>query len=126
MSMICPVECQENEAARRCTQRIVDEDNPVDDIRFLDLRQSMNNGGGPACLRLRVVLNDAQQSAMHQGVVLTDGLYNRLVDWVNSNFREQLLPDDLRDPNLIDESRRAMASLAGILDLPVDVLQDSQ
>ncbi len=124
MSLICPVECQENEAARRCTERILEEANPIDDIAFLDLRQSMNNGGGPACLRLRIVMTEAQQAAMKQGVVLTEELYMRLKAWINSNYRERLSPDDLRDPNLIDESFRAIEELAGILDLPVNALLD--
>lgn len=126
MSLICPVECQENEAARRCTQRILSETNPVDDIAFLDLRQSMNNGGGPACLRLRVVMSEAEQAAIHQGVVLTEELYAKLMVWINSNYREQLVPDDLRDPDLIDESLTAIEELARILDLPPKVLLDEE
>lgn len=119
MSLICPVECQENEAARKCTQRIIDGGNRVDEVVFLDLRQSMNNGGGPACLRLRVVLTEEQQAAIHQGVVLTDRLYADLVKWVNANYREQLSADDLRDPDLVDESARAMEELGKILGVQV-------
>lgn len=124
MTLVCPIECQEVESARKCTQRILQEENRVDEVVFLDLRQSMNNGGGPACLRLRVVLTDEQQAAMHSGVVLTESLYLELVDWVNSNYREQLSADDLRDPALVDESLTAMEQLAGILQLPVEVTMD--
>ena len=84
----------------------------------------MNNGGGPACLRLRVVLTAQQQATIHQGVVWSDQLHQDLVAWVESNYREQLAPDDLRDPDLIDESLEAMKQLAGILDLPEAVLLD--
>ncbi len=118
MSLVCPGECESTPTAKRCTERILAELNPVDQIHFLDLRQSMNNGGGPACLRLRVVLTDQQQSAMHQGVVLTDALYNQLVQWVDRHYRESLPPDDLRDPQLAVESRAAAEELAGILRLP--------
>jgi succinylarginine dihydrolase len=124
MTLICPIECRENEAAHRCTERVLSEENPIDEVAFLDLRQSMNNGGGPACLRLRVVLTEAQQSAIHPGVVLTDVCYEKLVDWVNTNYREQLVPDDLRDPKLIDESLTAMERLAKILELPASTLLD--
>ena len=124
MTLVCPIEVQENDAARRCTERLINEENPVDNVSFLDLRQSMNNGGGPACLRLRVVLNESQQAAIHQGVVLTDSLYQQLTAWTESNYREQLVPNDLRDPKLIDESLSAMESLARILGVPSDVLLD--
>ena len=124
MTLICPLECQENPSALACTQRIVAESNPVDQVVFLDLRQSMNNGGGPACLRLRVVLNEQQQAQIHQGVVFNDALYGRLVDWVNQHYRDRLVPDDLRDPNLVDESLGAIEELARILEMPAEVLLD--
>lgn len=124
MTLICPGECETNLAAFNCTQRIIVEDNPVDDVAFLDLRQSMNNGGGPACLRLRVVLDEAQQSTVHSGVILTSGRYEKLVEWINASYREELLPDDLRDPNLVDESLMAIEWLAAILELPSKTLLD--
>ena len=77
----------------------------------------MNNGGGPACLRLRVVMNDAEQAAFHQGVLLTDELYDQLVSHVEKHYREELSPADLADPKLIDESFTAHEALAEILGL---------
>ena len=121
MTLVCPTECESTLAAKACTERLLSDDNPVDEVVFLDLHQSMNNGGGPACLRLRVVMDDAQQSAMHAGVILTDALYEQLVAWVEKHYRENLSPDDLRDPQLIDESRTAAESLLGILQLPAGV-----
>ncbi len=125
MTLICPLECQENPQARACTERLVAEENPIDQVVFLDLRQSMNNGGGPACLRLRVVMTEQQQARMHPGVVFSESLYEKLVAWVEANYRDQLVPNDLRDPNLVVESLNAIESLARILDLPVEVLMDA-
>jgi succinylarginine dihydrolase len=62
MSLICPVECDEMDAAKLCLQTIVAGDNPIDQIEYVNLRQSMQNGGGPACLRLRIVLTEAEQA----------------------------------------------------------------
>jgi hypothetical protein len=50
---------------------------PIDELIEFDLRQSMRNGGGPACLRLRVALTDDEAQAMHQGVIMTEDLYAR-------------------------------------------------
>ncbi len=115
MVLICPAECESNVAARHCTEKIVQSENPIEAVHFLDLRQSMNNGGGPACLRLRVVLDERQQQSFHQNVRLTDALYDQLVGWVNQHYREELSPDDLRDPNLIEENRAALRDLGTLL-----------
>ena len=78
----------------------------------------MQNGGGPACLRLRVELTAQQAAAMHQGVMLDDALYGKLTGWVERHYRDRLLPADLADPALMRESRLALEELAGILRLP--------
>ncbi len=122
MTLICPLEVEETSSAHQAALRIVAEDNPVDEVRFLDLRQSMNNGGGPACLRLRVVMNQHQAAAMHQGVVLTDGLYEQLKSWIIANYREELSSAELCDPKLFEESRGAMGELEKILGLPSGIL----
>lgn len=117
--LICPADCETNESAKACTQQIVESDNPIEAVNFLDLRQSMNNGGGPACLRLRVVLDDVQQQKMLQSVDLTDALYDELVAWVKKHYRDQLSAEDLRDPKLMVETRDANEALGKILSLPL-------
>ena len=88
-----------------------------DAVHFIDLEQSMRNGGGPACLRLRIELNERALSAMHQGIILTDALYPKLVDWVNKHYRDCLCLDDLSDPHLLTESQLALDELTTILSL---------
>ena len=120
MALICPTNCEQNAHAKSCTQKIVDHDNPINEVHFLDLQQSMNNGGGPACLRLRVAMNEDQQSAMHQKVQLTDDLFDSLKAWVEKHYREVLSPDDLLDPKLIRETRDAFEALASLLEFPIN------
>jgi succinylarginine dihydrolase len=67
MALVIPHECQENPAVARYLEQLVASGGPVDELIHFDLRQSMRNGGGPACLRLRVALTAAESSAMHQG-----------------------------------------------------------
>jgi len=124
MTLLCPAECRELPSALEVTQRLVAGDSPVDQVAFMDLRQSMRNGGGPACLRLRVVLDEQARNAAHPGVFWNAGLEQQLVAWVEKHYRESLHPDDLRDPALVDETFLAMESLADILDLPRDLLCD--
>jgi succinylarginine dihydrolase len=77
----------------------------------------MNNGGGPACLRLRIVLTEAELAAAAPGVFMTDALYVTLVEWVKRHYRDRLAPDDLADPELHSESRAAGDELTKILGL---------
>jgi succinylarginine dihydrolase len=85
----------------------------------------MQNGGGPACLRLRVVLTERELALVHPGVMLTDALYEKLVEWVNRHYRESLAPEGLRDPALAREGNLALDELAGILDLPAIAKTDA-
>jgi succinylarginine dihydrolase len=118
MALVVPQECSENPATTRWLQQLIATDGPIDELISFDLRQSMRNGGGPACLRLRVVLTDDEAAAMHQGVVLTEPLYAQLVAWVEKHYRDRLAPADLADPLLALEIRTALSELATILRLP--------
>jgi succinylarginine dihydrolase len=117
MALIAPAECRENERVQAFVGRVLAEDNPVRVAHYLDVRQSMRNGGGPACLRLRVVLTDAERAAVAPGVWLTAALYERLAAWVQTYYRDELRPDDLCDPALLRESREALDQLTAILGL---------
>ncbi len=75
LCLIAPAECAENRHTERFLEKIIADDNPVSTLQYVDVRQSMKNGGGPACLRLRVVLTDEECAATHQGVFLTQDLY---------------------------------------------------
>jgi succinylarginine dihydrolase len=116
MALVAPGECEHHPRARAVIDRLLaDAATPIRAAHFLGVRQSMRNGGGPACLRLRVVLTDAQRAATRQAVFLTASLYAKLVDWVNRHYREELAPADLADPQLLEESRAASAELDTIL-----------
>jgi len=117
MCLIAPVECQENPRTRAAIERIIADNNPIRSVQYIDVRQSMKNGGGPACLRLRVVMTADQMAQSEKGVFLTDDLYSALVSWGERHYRDRLAPEDLRDPFLIDEGRAALDELTGILKL---------
>jgi succinylarginine dihydrolase len=90
---------------------------PIRAVHFVDVRQSMNNGGGPACLRLRVVLNEQELQAAKPSVFLTNALYDALRGWVQRHYRQRLAPDDLADPKLVEEARTALDELTHLLGL---------
>ncbi|PXX93614.1 N-succinylarginine dihydrolase [Marinobacter vulgaris] len=117
MMLAVPGECREITSVSRYLDELVANAGPITSVEVFDVKQSMRNGGGPACLRLRVVLDDDELRAMHQGVLLNDALYERLTTWVKTHYRDELSQDDLGDPMLLDEVRKALDELSGILGL---------
>ncbi|MCH2180893.1 MAG: N-succinylarginine dihydrolase [Mariniblastus sp.] len=122
MTFLCPEAVRENRSALDCTEKLLEAGNPVDEVIFMNLRQSMNNGGGPACLRLRIVLNTPEQAAFHQGVRWSEQLHEKLQHWIENRYRDRLSVDDLRDPDLINETRETIEQLCDLLELPRQVL----
>ena len=115
--LVVPGECEQVVSVWQYLQSLVATSPVIDALQVFDLRQSMHNGGGPACLRLRVVMNEAEQDAFNQATRMSDALYPRLVDWVERHYRDRLLPADLADPQLMDESFTALDELSRILQL---------
>lgn len=116
MTLVVPGECQEREAVWRTIQDLIlAGNNPIGEVIVKDVKQSMRNGGGPACLRLRVVLTEAERAALTGRVLLNDALYDDLTAWVNRHYRDRLAPDDLADPQLAEESLAALDELTQLL-----------
>jgi succinylarginine dihydrolase len=118
MRLIVSSECQENRRVWAQIERLIDDrSNPLSQVQVFDLRQSMRNGGGPACLRLRVVLTDAERAAVNTNSWLTPDRHTELVAWVKQHYRDRLVLADLADTELLDESRTALDRLTQILGL---------
>ena len=116
--LVAPEECRETDSVRDfLDETVAGAASPIRKVRFFDLRQSMRNGGGPACLRLRVAMNDAELAAVNRGALMNDVLHARLVRWVESRYRDRLAIADLADPELLRESREALDELTQILGL---------
>ena len=117
MTIVVPGECENDEEVWSYLQELVTADNPIQTVHAFDLRQSMSNGGGPACLRLRVELTDKERDATNQACIMDDTLYATLCEWVERHYRDRLQVDDLADPQLLEASRQALDELTDILKL---------
>jgi succinylarginine dihydrolase len=116
--LVAPAECGAHAATAQLLDHLVASGSPIAEVLTFDLRQSMRNGGGPACLRLRVPLTAAERSAIRGNVILDDALDVALEAWIDRHYRDRLAPADLRDPALLDETRRALDELTQLLALP--------
>ena len=72
----------------------------------------------PACLRLAVTLTPVERDAIRTRVFLDDALAAELDAWIRKHYRDRLAPEDLGDPALVDETRRALDEMTHILHLP--------
>ncbi|PAU78519.1 N-succinylarginine dihydrolase [Halomonas salipaludis] len=118
MTLVVPGECQENEAVWRTIQDLLlAGHNPIGEVLVKDVKQSMRNGGGPACLRLRVALSAAERQALCGRVLLDEALYTELTAWVERHYRDRLAPDDLADPQLAEETLSTLDELTRILQI---------
>lgn len=117
MALIAPTECRENTAVHAYLSTLTDAGTPIKQVHYLDVKQSMKNGGGPACLRLRVALNQAQLKAVNPKCFLTSEQFEVLYQWVDKHYRDELAPADLADPSLLTESYTALDELTQILGL---------
>ena len=120
LTLICPTETRDNARAHAVAQGLAASNRPIGQVEYVDVRQSMRNGGGPACLRLRIVVTEAELAATNPAMRLTDALHARLYDWANRHYRDTLAPADLADPALITETRGALDELTGLLELGSD------
>ena len=119
MVLVAPAECREHPRVAAVLERVVaDPGNPIAEVVAIDVRESMRNGGGPACLRLRVPLTPDERAAIDARVLVDDALADDLEAWIGRHYRDRLLPSDLADPELLDESRRALDDLLRLLALP--------
>ena len=117
MAIVVPDECRSNDRVWKYLSALGASHPTLNEVLVFDLRESMMNGGGPACLRLRVELNAAEANTVNPNVVLNDTLYAALTAWVAKHYRDRMGDTDLADPALINEVRVALDELTSILKL---------
>ncbi len=120
MAIIAPTELQTlyNGKAADLMERIrTDDSNPITEVHYLDLRQSMRNGGGPACLRLRVPMSVAQINAMkeHVNVLADESLVASLERIIEAYYPEQITAQDVKESRLYDACRSMLAALSQVM-----------
>lgn len=117
MAIIAPTECRDSATVSAYLEQLTGRGTPVRQVHYFDVKQSMQNGGGPACLRLRVAMSEAEHQAVNPAVLMNDSLFVRLNQWVDKHYRDQISEADLADPQLLIESRQALDELTQILKL---------
>jgi len=107
--LVAPAQAGEGRAGA-AVRRLIDEGFIARAV-FLDLGESMANGGGPACLRLRLPLRTPALAQLAPGMVLDAARISALEHWVDRHYRDTLTRDELSDPLLLTEWHHAQAEL---------------
>ena len=107
-TLIVPEEARETPAVWAWLQRHLAGNGAIRAVRVVDVRQSMANGGGPACLRLRVVCDPA---TVDPRFLVDEGKLDRLAAIVARTWPEEIAVADLGDTTLIREIEYARAAL---------------
>lgn len=116
MALIIPTEAKDNLRVWAWLNDLVAGIGPIRQIIPVDVRQSMANGGGPACLRLRVVCDAAH---VDPRFLLDESKIDRLAHLVSLHWPEEIAPDALDNPNLWADIRAARHALLCALQLEV-------
>lgn len=115
--VLAPQEAWDAERPRAFLQRVVEQAPTVSAVESIDVNASMHNGGGPACLRLRVPLTEREADELGARVLYSPELDAELTAWVERHYRDRLTLDDLADPALLRETQTALDELTTLLGL---------
>ena len=117
MALILPTEARDNDSVWRYLTDLVAGNGPIRTLCPVDVRQSMANGGGPACLRLRVV---ADPATVDQRFMATPQKLDAMAGVVTDDWPETINPDQLSDPELtksVGKARNRLLEICGLSEL---------
>ena len=115
MALILPGEAQDNARVWAAVQTIIAGNNPIVDAIVVDVRESMRNGGGPACLRLRVPVSKGAMAGIDRRYLLDERRWDALAELVERHWPEQIDARELADPTLWDAVGAAHDALDALL-----------
>jgi succinylarginine dihydrolase len=113
-TLVAPTECRETPAVWSWLERHVAGNGPIRRVEIVDVRQSMANGGGPACLRLRVV---ADLARVDPRFVADEAKLETIAEIVRKHWPVEIDNADLQKPSLIRDVEAARAALLEALGL---------
>jgi len=113
-TLIVPAEARETASVWSWLERHLAGNGPIRRVEVVDVRQSMTNGGGPACLRLRVV---ADPATVDPRFLVDQAKVDSIAEVVERSWPEEIHNDDLQEPALIRDIEAARVALLERLDL---------
>ena len=116
-ALVLPAECRENSAVRTWLDTNVGGNGPIHAAHFIDVRESMKNGGGPACLRLRVAVSPDALAAIDPRYLLDEAKADAMGRAIEDCWPETVAPGDLAHADFWSRSWNARKRLMELLSL---------
>ncbi len=115
MVFVCPKQCQSVESADRLLKSFVaDPSNPIDEIKFVAVGQSMAGGGGPACLRLRVPCDSRTLSQLPNIGRMNQQLYEDLAAVIEKHYPDQVSLATFCDDRFVEHLEEIDVQLSNV------------
>lgn len=111
ITLVCPIQVQASPRAEAIVNSLLSDDGPIAAVRYVDLTQSMNNGGGPACLRLRVQMTRQQWLSLPQQVRFSESLAQDLLEIIHRTYPQRMTVRDLADHEQLVAAQLATAAI---------------
>jgi succinylarginine dihydrolase len=115
MTLVLPAEARDNVDVWGWLSELITTGGPITRLEIVDVRESMRNGGGPACLRLRVQVDADAFAAIDRRLLLDEAICDRVETVISAEWPEEIAPDNLGDPHLWEQCTRARAELTAAL-----------
>jgi len=112
-----PIECQNNPIVRQYLHNLIAAQPLIANVIYFNLTESMDNGGGPACLRLRVPLSSEAVNSINANVFYSDKLHRDLEAVISSCYRDKLCLNDFRDDAFFDECQQTIVKIYDLMGL---------
>ncbi len=119
MALIVPTEAKAVGSVWAWLENLVAGNGPIRELIPVDVRQSMANGGGPACLRLRVVADPAN---IDPRFLVNEAKLDAIASIVQDSWPEEINPTDLADTRLIAQIEQSWLMLVDHLQLSGDLI----
>ena len=114
MALILPEEARANPRVWAWLNTMLQGNGPIRRLEVVNVRESMANGGGPACLRLRVV---ADPATVDPRFLVDEAKLDQIAGLIEREWPEQIDPETIADPALISAIERARRSLLQLLEI---------
>ena len=114
-TLVCPKQCKEYLNVQKMIQRVLHDNNPIHRVIYVDVSQSMFNGGGPACLRLRVPMENKEWFSIPESFKFTTKRYHDLRQCIQHCYPDKLSENDLKSASFLTQSRHALNEISQIL-----------
>ncbi|MCL6740850.1 N-succinylarginine dihydrolase [Sphingomonas sp. RB56-2] len=114
MTLVAPTECRDTPSVASWIERHLASNGAIRQVNFVDVRQSMANGGGPACLRLRVQCDPAD---VDPRFLVDDAKLDRLAKVIGDRWPNEIASDEIQSQSLVGAVVQARAALLDALEL---------